>query len=106
MKLMSQVLLGIGLTRFQPSPQTGFPAPDTGDKKFNSRLVAPTVFRKKPFGKNVEGLSYCGDKSCGSQIVFKWRSIRVGRSRSIDATSFAISRWAVQIPSPASTADH
>jgi hypothetical protein len=23
-------------------PQTGFPAPDAGQKKFNSRLVAPT----------------------------------------------------------------
>ena len=34
----------------------GFPAPDPGDKKFNSRLVAPTIFLKKPFGENVEGL--------------------------------------------------
>jgi hypothetical protein len=23
-------------------PKSGFPAPDTGDKKFNSHLVAPT----------------------------------------------------------------
>jgi hypothetical protein len=42
----------------QALPQSGFPAPDTGDKKFNSRLVAPTVFQKKPFGESVEGLSY------------------------------------------------
>jgi len=33
--------------------------------------VAPTIFRNEPFGENVEGLSHCGDKSCGSQIVFK-----------------------------------
>jgi hypothetical protein len=25
----------------QALPQSGFPAPDTGDKKFNSRLVVP-----------------------------------------------------------------
>ena len=29
-----------------------------------SNPVAPTFFRKKPFGKNVEGLSYFRDKSC------------------------------------------
>jgi hypothetical protein len=45
-------------------PQSGFPTPDAGDKKFNSRLVAPTSFRKKPFGENVEGRSHGGDKSC------------------------------------------
>jgi hypothetical protein len=33
-------------------------------KKFNSRLVVPTFFRKKPFGENVEGLSHFMDKSC------------------------------------------
>jgi hypothetical protein len=29
-----------------------------------SNPAAPTFFRKKPFGKNVEGLSYFRDKSC------------------------------------------
>jgi hypothetical protein len=29
---------------------------------FGSNPVAPTVFREKPFGKNVEGLSYKRDK--------------------------------------------
>ncbi len=28
----------------RPLPQPGFPAPDARDKKFNSRLVAPTIF--------------------------------------------------------------
>jgi hypothetical protein len=37
-------------------PNPGFPAPDCGQKKFNSRPVTPTIFRKKPFGENVEGL--------------------------------------------------
>jgi hypothetical protein len=37
----------------------------------SSNPVAPTFFRNEPFGENVEGLSYCGDKSCSSQIVFK-----------------------------------
>lgn len=31
--------------------------PDAISKKFNSRLVAPTVFRNDPFGECVEGLS-------------------------------------------------
>jgi hypothetical protein len=52
-------------------PQACFPHPDAGDKKFNSRLVAPTILQKKPFGENVEGLSHCGDDSYGPQIVFK-----------------------------------
>jgi len=52
-------------------PQIGSPAPDFPEKKFNSRLVAPTFFRNEPFGENVEGLSHCADGSCGSQIVFK-----------------------------------
>ena len=47
-------------------PTTDFPV-----KKFYCRPITPTFFRKKPFGENVEGLSYCGDGSCGSQIVFK-----------------------------------
>jgi hypothetical protein len=29
-------------------------------KKFNSRLVAPIFFRKKPFDENVEGLFRSG----------------------------------------------
>ena len=35
-----------GLPAFQPMHQPGFPAPDAGDKKFNSRLVAPTMNTK------------------------------------------------------------
>jgi hypothetical protein len=31
------------ISDFQLSPQPGFPSPDASDKKFNSRLVAPTV---------------------------------------------------------------
>jgi hypothetical protein len=29
-----------------------------------SNLVAPTIFRNKPFGQQVEGLSHCGDETC------------------------------------------
>jgi hypothetical protein len=29
-----------------------------------SNPVAPTIFRKNPFGENVGGLSLCGDESC------------------------------------------
>jgi hypothetical protein len=32
-----------------------------------SNPVAPTFFRKKPFGENVEGLSHCGDKSYANE---------------------------------------
>lgn len=39
-------------------PQVGFPPPDAGDKKFNSRPVAPTFFTNEPFGELVEGLSH------------------------------------------------
>ncbi|MGO8745527.1 MAG: hypothetical protein ACLQNE_06015 [Thermoguttaceae bacterium] len=34
----------------------GFDRRGTPQKKFNSRLVAPTNLGKKPFGENVEGL--------------------------------------------------
>ena len=37
----------------------------------SSNPVAPTLFGNEPFGENVEGLSHCGDGSCGSQIMFK-----------------------------------
>jgi len=37
-----QLLIIKRLTVVQPPPQSGFPAPDTGQKKFNSRLVVPT----------------------------------------------------------------
>jgi hypothetical protein len=39
-------------------------------KKFNSRLVAPTFFRNKPFGENVEGLSHRCTKIGDSTIEF------------------------------------
>jgi hypothetical protein len=29
-----------------------------------SNPVAPTIFLKKPFGQQAEGLSHCGDKTC------------------------------------------
>ena len=38
------------------------PGPNAGQEKFNSRPVVPTIFRKKPFGENVEGVSRCGDQ--------------------------------------------
>jgi hypothetical protein len=50
--------------------QPAFPAPDPGKKKFNSRLVVPTFFRKKPFGENVEGLSHFRDGTCGFKSGF------------------------------------
>jgi len=52
----------LGLQRFcvfrcsaKNSTQSGFPALDAGDKKFNRRLVALTLFFQKPFGQQVEG---------------------------------------------------
>ena len=33
-------------------------------KVAGSNPVTPTIFQKKPFGENVEGLSHCGDESC------------------------------------------
>jgi hypothetical protein len=66
----------------------------------SSNPVAPTIFRKKPFGENVEGLSYFGDGSCIAKTVFKWRGVRGLRSGHADPTSCGTVRWAVQIPSP------
>jgi hypothetical protein len=57
-------------TAIHPPLPTRLPAPDPSDKKFNSRLVAPTVFRNEPLGENVEGLSYYGDQSYNSKLVF------------------------------------
>ena len=65
-----QPLTSLALSSYFP-PQSYFPALDSGHKKFNRRPVLSTIFRKKPFGENVEGLSHCGEGSCGSQIVFK-----------------------------------
>ena len=36
---------------------------------FGSNPVAPTVFREKPFGKNVEGLSYKRDKGYAVEMA-------------------------------------
>ena len=38
--------------------------------QLGSNPVAPTFFRKKPFGEDVEGLRRCWDKSYGSMSVF------------------------------------
>jgi hypothetical protein len=37
--------LNSGLSIIHTPPQPGFPAPDPGDKKFNSRLVAPITLQ-------------------------------------------------------------
>ena len=36
--------------------QADFPSADAGDKKFNSRLVVPTLQNSKPVGQQIEGL--------------------------------------------------
>jgi hypothetical protein len=46
-------------------------ASDAG--KLGSNPVAPTFFRKKPFGENVEGRSHCGDKSCAVERAVQTR---------------------------------
>jgi hypothetical protein len=68
-----------------------------------SNPVAPTVFRTKPFGKFVEELSHWKDGICDSKIEFNTHSEMVRCSESIDATSIAVKRLAVQILSPVST---
>ena len=45
-------------------------SPDERNQE-SSSPVTSTFFRNKPFVENVEGLSHCGNGSCGSQIVFK-----------------------------------
>src|SRR5207302_10990708 len=47
------------------------PAVDSGQKKCNRRPVLSTIFRNKPFGEYVEGLSHCEDASYRSTSVFK-----------------------------------
>jgi hypothetical protein len=51
-----QPSIGLGLIVVELPPQPGFPVPDAGQKKFNSRLVAPTIFPQKPFDHLAEGL--------------------------------------------------
>jgi len=49
-----------GLSVIQP-PQMAFPTPDAGDKKFNSRLVAPIQRNTKPivvFGGGLRAWNY------------------------------------------------
>ncbi|WP_161967839.1 hypothetical protein [Fimbriiglobus ruber] len=46
------------LSAIQPPTQVAFPILDASDKKFDSRLVAPTVFQNQPFGVVAEGLSH------------------------------------------------
>jgi hypothetical protein len=58
----------------------GFPLPDPSDKKFNSRLVAPTSIDNSSlptFGENVEGLSHCGAWS----LVIKTPAQMPGKNR-------------------------
>jgi hypothetical protein len=58
------------LSARQSLSQSVFPTTHAGHKKFNSRLVTPTLFRNKPFGDHVEGLSYCEDESYRTQSMF------------------------------------
>ena len=81
------------------SPQCGFPAPDPGHKKFNSRLVAPTIFSEKPFGDYVEGLFHCEDASYGSTNVLSRLRTMVEITRKSDGTPLFVRRNVVQIPS-------
>lgn len=59
-------LRSVGTIQFPGNnrPKCEFPSPDAGHEKFNSRLVAPTNLRDKPFGENVEGLFHFRDESC------------------------------------------
>ena len=52
--LQASILLRLTVTN--PSPKPGFPALDSDDKKFNSRLVAPTNIKLRPFGDFVKRL--------------------------------------------------
>jgi hypothetical protein len=44
-----------------------------------SNPVIPTIYRKKPFGENVEGLSHFADKSCIHDLQFKQTISRMRR---------------------------
>jgi len=48
-------------------PRPDFPAPDAGDKKFNSRPLAPIILRNEPIGEYVEWLFHL------SFIVSTWK---------------------------------
>jgi hypothetical protein len=56
------------------SPQVTIPGADAGDKKFNSRPVAPTVLGMKPFRENVKGLlfaptGFAASRSCSNSAA-------------------------------------
>ena len=68
---MSQVSILLRLAVIQPPPQPGLPASNAPDKKFNSRLVAPTVLGIEPFGENVERLSLSVTRLVSLTVRFK-----------------------------------
>jgi hypothetical protein len=41
---------------------------DPGQEKFNWRSVAPTIFLKKPFDQQIEGLSPFWDKTYADEL--------------------------------------
>ena len=55
--------------RVKLSAEAHFPALNSGNKKFNSRPVVPTILQKKPFGENVEGL--VSEKSRGDRTAIE-----------------------------------
>ena len=48
---MSESSIFSALAVIEPSPNPGFPTPNSFDKKFNSRPVAPTGFSRKLFAQ-------------------------------------------------------
>lgn len=85
------------------SQEGSSPNPDAGDKKFNSRPVAPIILRNEPFGDYAEGLFHCEDASYRSTSVFKWHCTMVELTRRSDGTPLFAWRKVVQIPSPVLT---
>jgi len=67
----------------------------------SSNPVASTIFKRKPFGENVEGLSHCGDENYNSNLAFNSRCVTVKCSACIDENSFTAWQYVVQIQSTA-----
>ena len=66
----------------------------------SSNPVAPTIFRNKPFGEYVEGLSHCEDASYRSTSVFKWNYTKVELTGEVTELLCLLGETVVQIPSP------
>jgi hypothetical protein len=80
--------------------QARFPHADAGYKKFNRRLIAPTIFRNELFGENVEGFFLVEARVTAQRARSNGTVCRTGFSMELTQQFVTPCDEAVQIPSP------